>query len=164
MLPQDMYLIPKAPRQVTLRVHPEGAIAGALFLSFHSSIGIGQEDLCDVLNSPDPFLVVKRADRDGPAFYNKRAIIRVDYEDDGAPAPEGSRTRRCLVSMMDGSTIEGNARYVLPPNRARLFDYLNINDERFIKLHLEGRNISLVNKVHVSCVSYLGDEKDPDSP
>jgi len=160
MLPQDMYLIPKTPRQVTLWVRPEGPVAGSLFLSFHSSSGTGREDLCDVLNSHDPFLVLKRADRDGPGFYNKRAIIRVDYEDDDATPPEGSTTRRCRVSMMDGSIIEGSARYMLPPNRARLFDYLNIRDESFIKLHLEGRSICLVNKGHVACVSYIGDEEE----
>ena len=33
------YMIPKALRQVTLWVHPEGRVIGSLFLSFHTKNG-----------------------------------------------------------------------------------------------------------------------------
>ena len=35
------YMIPKALRQVTLWVHPEGRVIGSLFLSFHTKNGPG---------------------------------------------------------------------------------------------------------------------------
>ncbi|MCX6545839.1 MAG: hypothetical protein NTV05_15675 [Acidobacteria bacterium] len=164
MTDQHMYLIPKAPRQVTLWVHPEGRVVGYIFLSFQTHKGTGVEGLSDVLNSADPFLVLQRTDREGHGFYNKGAIVRVEYEEDDLPAYEGSKTLDCRVSMMDGLIVEGKVRYVLPPNRARLYDYLNLREESFIALYLEDRRICLLNKTHVACVSYLGDERAEESP
>jgi len=164
MLQQHIYSIPKTPRQVTLWVHPDGRVVGSVFLSFHTSKGTGVEGLCDALNSADPFLALQRTDREGLGFYNKRAIIRVEYEEEDPPEYEGSRMMRCRVSMMDGLIIEGSAQYMLPPNRARLYDYLNLRDESFITLHLEDHHICLVNKAHVVCVSYIDDQQEEESP
>jgi len=46
-------------------------------------------------------------------------------------------------------------RYPLPPNHERLYDYLNLSKERFIKLNLEDGSLCLVNKAYIVCVSHL---------
>jgi len=150
-------MIPKALRQVTLWVHPEGRVIGSLFLSFHTKNGPGVEDPCAVLNEATPFFVLQRAEPEELRFYNKRAIIRVEYQEEEMPSEEGTgiKTLYCQVSLMDGSLIEGVVRYPLPPSHERLYDYLNLSKERFAKLYLEDGNICLVNKAYIVCVSHL---------
>jgi hypothetical protein len=149
----QQYKIPKALRQVTLWVHPEGRVLGSLFLSFHSKNGRGVEDPFAVLNEAAPFLVLQRAEPEELRFYNKRAIIRVEYQEEEAPVQEEVKTLHCQLSMMDGSLIEGIVRYPLPPSHARLYDYLNLDKERFAKLSLEDGSICLVNKAYIVCVA-----------
>jgi hypothetical protein len=159
------YMIPKTLRQVTLWVHPEGRVIGSLFLSFHTKNGPGVEDPCAVLNEAASFLVLQRAEPEELRFYNKRAIIRVEYPEEETPSEEGTgiKTLHCQVSLMDGSLIEGVVRYPLPPNHERLYDYLNLSKERFAKLYLEDGNVCLVNKAYIVCVSHLtaADEVEP---
>jgi hypothetical protein len=149
------YKIPKALRQVTLWAHPEGRIVGSLFLSFHTRNSLGAEDPSTVMNEATPFLVLQRTDPEGLRFYNKKAIIRVEYQEEEAPSQEGMTTLHCQMSLMDGSYIEGSIRCVLPPDHARLYDYLNLAHEQFAKLYLEDGRVCLVNKAYVMCVSPL---------
>lgn len=158
------YQIPKALRQVTLWVHPEGRVIGSLFLNFHTKNGAGVEDPFDALNEPTPFLALQRTDPEELRFYNKRAIVRVEYqvedhEEEEEPPPEGVTMLRCQLSMMDGSLIEGTVQQQLPPSRARLYDYLNMANERFAKLYMEDGYACLVNKSYIVCVSHLDDRR-----
>jgi len=147
------YKIPKALRKVTLWVHPEGRVIGSLFLSYHTKNGPGMEDPFTVINDAAPFLVLQRTAPEELRFYNKRAIIRVEYQEAVAPPQEGVKTLHCQLSLMDGSRLRGIVRHLLPPSHARLYDYLNIADEQFVKLYLEDDNVCLVNKAYVVCVS-----------
>jgi hypothetical protein len=54
---------------------------------------------------------------------------------------------------MDGSLISGTIQKALPPDRSRLFDYLNLHDERFVKVYCTGGNICVVNKAYIACVT-----------
>ena len=111
------------------------------------------------------FSRLQRAEPEELRFYNKRAIVRVEYHEEEPPSEEGTgiKTLHCRVSLMDGSLIEGIVRYPLPPNHERLYDYLNLSKERFVKLYLEDGNICLVNKAYIVCVSHLtaADEVEP---
>jgi hypothetical protein len=157
------YTIPKVLRQVTLWVHPEGRVIGSLFLSPHTKNGPGVEDPCTVLNEAAPFLVLQRAEPEELRFYNKRAIVRVEYREEETLIEEGDgvKTLHCQMSLMDGSLIEGVVRYPLPPSHARLYDYLNLSKERFSKLYLEDGSVCLVNKAYIVCVSHLQHGVEP---
>ena len=157
------YMIPKALRQVTLWVHPEGRVIGSLFLSFHTKNGPRGEDPCTVLNETAPFLVLQRTAPEELRFYNKRAIVRVEYHAEETLPTEGAgiTTLHCQVSLMDGSLIDGVVQYPLPPNHERLYDYLNLSKERFAKLSLEDGSICLVNKAYIVCVSHLQHGVEP---
>lgn len=150
---RDLLKIPKKLKQVTLWVHPEGRVVGFLFLRPQSPNAPREEEPVEVLNSPDPFLVLKREDRDELRFYNKTALVRVEYvEGNAVPIPD-VQTLRCTLHLMDGSIIVGTIRKALPPDRARLFDYLNLHDEQFVRVYCEDDTVCVVNKSYIACVT-----------
>jgi hypothetical protein len=150
---RDRLKIPKKLKLVTLWVHPEGRVVGSLFLRPQSANRAGEEEPLEVLNTADPFLVLKRDQPDELRFYNKSSVVRVEYdEEEIVPAP-GVDPLACTLHLMDGSLIAGTIRKALPPDRSRLLDYLNLNDERFVKVHCAGGNICVVNKAYIACVT-----------
>jgi len=141
--------IPKSTREVTLWVHPEGQVVGALFLREHSVNHAGPEQPVEVLNQDTPFIVVQRKDPDELRFYNRNAIVRVEHPAADQSVPPGQVVLPCRLTLMDGSLFQGTIRETLPPDRARLFDYLNLEANRFIKLHLDGDTVCLLNKSYI---------------
>jgi hypothetical protein len=81
-------------------------------------------------------------------FYNRNSIIRVEYNGD-FPEAEDSNHLSCSLNMMDGSLIEGTIRENLPPEHSRLFDYINQEKSRFIKLYFNNDEICLINKSYI---------------
>ena len=151
----SQFRIPKKLKQVTLWIHPEGRFVGSLFLNLQRKNYTGEEEPLEVLNQADPFLVCKRENPDELRFYNKVSIVRVEYHEETPPPSEGVEPLSCRLYMMDGSIIEGSIRRPLPPGRSRLYDYLNMDDEQFSKLHVGDGNICLVNKSYIVCVTPL---------
>ena len=107
----------------------------------------------EVLNQPDPFLVVKLEGTDEIRFYNKHAIVRVEYPLESNLQVPDADVRHCILQMMDGSSMEGTIRRVLPPDRARLVDYLNFGGERFLKIDCSDRRVYLINKLYIMSVT-----------
>ena len=155
--------IPKKLKQVTLWVHPEGRLVGSLFLNLQSKNYTGGEEPLEVLNQTDPFLVCKRDDPAELRFYNKASIVRVEYQEETLPPSEGVEPLQCRLYMMDGAVIEGHIRRLLPPGRSRLYDYLNMDDEQFVKLYVGDGNICLVNKSYIVCATPLSASKSDDT-
>ncbi len=150
--------IPKIRKQVNLWVHPEGRVVGSLFLREQSVHHAGPERPEEVLNQDAPFIVLYRENPSELRFYNRSAIVRVEYDDGAGPEGEDHLTiLPCRLDLMDGSRIEGEIREILPPDRARLFDYLNRNDIRFVRLFLPEGGICLINKNYVIHVTTPGD-------
>jgi hypothetical protein len=139
--------IAKALRQVSMWVHPEGLVSGAIFVTIGEESGT-QEDPRYVLNDESPFLVLKRDNPDELRFYNRASIIRVEYE---GSKPEGKKYTHlsCRVHIMDGSVLDGDIIEVLPNDRERLYDYLNQGQERFVRLYTSESQICMVNKSYI---------------
>lgn len=139
--------IAKALRQVSMWVHPEGLVSGAIYVSIGEETGT-PEDPRHVLNDKAPFLVLQREKPDELRFYNRASIIRVEYED---TKPEGKKYTQlsCRVHMMDGSVIDGDIVEILPSDRERLYDYLNQDKERFVRLFTSDNQICMVNKSYI---------------
>jgi hypothetical protein len=146
--------IPKKQQQVTLWVHPEGRVVGSLFLREQDEVVPG-EDAIDVLNAGSPFVVLLRKDLGEPRFYNKRSIVRVEHDGVRPKTKDGSTQLLCRMQMMDGSYIEGIISEILPPEHSRLFDYINRADTDFVRVHLEGGRVCLVNKSYIVHVAEL---------
>lgn len=151
--------IPKKLKPVSLWIHPEGQVIGSLFLKVQAKRVGSVEDPFTVLNEPNPFLVLQREAPEELRFYNKASIIRVEYVEYHEEALPQARMKPlyCRLDMMDGSLITGSVWRELPPRYARLYDYLNITHEKFMKLHLEDSNVCLVNKAYIVCVTHLND-------
>lgn len=145
----DDLIIPKSLKYLSLWVHPEGLVLGSIYLRDHSCDHAGIEIPSEVLNSPQEFIVLKRDKPEELRFYNKSAIIRVEYTDeDERQHPEYSNIS-CHIHMMDGSLIDGTIKESLPLLHSRLFDYLNTATVRFIRLYLTETEVCLVNKSYV---------------
>ena len=144
----DLLKIPKIKRQVSMWVHPEGQVIGSLFLREQSVNHAGVEEPIEVLNKDKAFIVLDREESQ-VRFYNRNAIIRVEYEETRpTPGPE-QKIIPCQLTMMDGALFNGEIRETLAPDRARLFDYLNHEQARFIKLYTDTNQICLVNKSYI---------------
>lgn len=145
----DKLVVPKQLSQVTLWVHPEGIVEGALFVSIEHDPS-HPEDPAQVLNHTSPFIVVRRENPDELRFYNKSSIVRVHYRANESTTPD-LQPLRCTLHMMDGSLLRGEIRRELPPDRSRFYDFLNLEKERFAKLYLEEDQVCLVNKSYIVC-------------
>lgn len=143
----EILKIPKRLKQVMLWIHPEGQVIGSLFLREQSMEHTGCEKPLEVLNQDQPFIVLKRDDPDDLRFYNRASIIRIEYEE----ASNNSEVKPlpCRLHMMDGSIIDGAIREELSPDQARLYDYINQKDDRFIKVHTNDSEVCLVNKSYI---------------
>lgn len=138
--------IAKALKQVNMWVHPEGLVKGAIFVTVGEDTT--QEDPQFVLNADKPFLVLYRKNPEEFRFYNRSSIVRVEFEGN-KPADTNTTVFSCRINMMDGSVIDGEIIEILPPNHARLYDYLNQADDRFIRLYTSNTQVCMVNKNYI---------------
>ncbi len=147
---------------VTLWVHPEGRVVGSLFLREQSPDYSGTELPLEALNRCQSFLVFKVDDPDELRFYNIKSVIRVELKSNDSELSAGTEPMQCHLHMMDGSLIHGKIFESLPPDRARLLDYLNREEENFIKVHIESGLIYLINKSYINHVHVtgIGDTED----
>jgi hypothetical protein len=153
MHPYDNPLkIPKVEKSVQLWTHPDGLVVGSIFLHLGEPERPHAEDPWAVLNDHEDFLVVRRQEPEELRFYNKACLIRVEYEEDDPFVQESGKDLPCRVHMMDGSMLEGCMRKSLPPERSRLYDYMNADNRRFLKLYFRDRAVCLVNKSYVGYI------------
>jgi len=145
----DSLKIPKIKRQVNLWVHPEGQVIGSLFLREQSVNHAGVEEPIEVINKDKAFIVLEREVDGQVCFYNRNAIIRLEYEHTTTSAEADLKIIPCQLTMMDGALFDGEIRESLAPDRARLFDYLNQDKARFIKLYIDTKQVCLVNKSYI---------------
>lgn len=144
----DALRVEKHERPVRLWVHPEGQVLGSLFLRPGDTDQAGEAPL-EVLNGDSPFLVVQTEAPGELRFYNKRSIVRVEYDGDGADDADDVTVIPCSLHMMDGSSFEGTIREVLPPEHQRLYDYLNRGGPGFLRMHLDDGVQALINKAYI---------------
>ncbi|HEC20616.1 MAG TPA: hypothetical protein ENI97_14960 [Gammaproteobacteria bacterium] len=152
----DTLKVPKKLRPVTLWVHPEGRVVGAIYLRTQSPNHAGEEQPLEALNACESFLVFNRDEPAELRFYNIKSVIRVEYPATEDDVRGNENDMRCHLQLMDGSYIDGSIRESLPPHHARLLDYLNRSDEAFIKVYMDDGVIYLINKSYINHV-HVGD-------
>jgi len=149
----DSLIIPKLLQKVSLWVHPEGKVLGSLFIREQSYYHAGHECPLEILNSAQDFVVLKRDESDELRFYNKTAIIRIEYNKNNPLTDNNESIVKCKIHMIDGSLIEGTIKENLPQAHSRLFDYINDHSNQFVKLHLDDNKddeeIILINKSYI---------------
>ena len=149
------FKIPKIEKAVSLWAHPDGLVLGSIFLHVPEPDRSHGEDPWAVLNGVDDFLVVRLREPDDLRFYNKTSLIRVEYTEDELYVADAGKDLPCRVRMMDGSIIDGAMRKSLPPERSRLYDYMNTDNPRFLKLYMGGSAVCLINKTYVGFIATL---------
>lgn len=142
--------LPIKHKNVQLWIHPSGPVIGSLFIH-HNDKGEDQAVL-DILNQIEPFIVFKVDTPDEIRFYNRQSIIRIEYNDKDA-IDDSAQTLYCIIHMMDGTLIEGTIKEALPPENARLYDYLNKQDNRFLKIYVTDDEVCLINKSYINQVT-----------
>lgn len=145
----DTLKLPTKRKKVRLWVHPAGSVIGSLFI--HTDDGHDQAVL-DIVNQPEPFVVFEVDSPNEIRFYNRQSIIRIEYTDKDA-IDKSAQTLYCTIHMMDGSVIEGTIKEALPPEHARLYDYLNQQDNRFLKIFVSDDEVCLINKSYINQVT-----------
>ncbi|MGI9302661.1 MAG: hypothetical protein ACR2RB_08145 [Gammaproteobacteria bacterium] len=153
----DVFRIPKKLQPVSLWVHPEGSVVGSIYLHLQSNTGSGEEQPLEVMNHPDPFLVLKCENPEGLRFYNKRSVVRVQYQQSEVDDAADIIKLPCRLHMMDGSLLRGTIKERLPPEHRRLFDYINIHEDKFVKLHVEEDRVLVVNKAYIVRITPAAD-------
>jgi hypothetical protein len=145
--------IPKIEKALRLWAHPDGLVLGSIFLHLPEPERARIEDPWRVLNGVEDFLVVRLDGPEALRFYNKASLIRVEYQEDEPYISDSGKDLFCRVHMMDGSVIDGAMRKSLPPERSRLYDYMNTDNPRFLKLYIEGTGVCLINKTYVGFIT-----------
>ena len=114
----------------------------------------GGERLSDLLNGASDFIPAIEAETHDMTFLNRSAVMiaEADAEAERTGADELTiPTEHALeVRLVDGRKLRGHVSYVLPPDRARLADFLN-DGSSFLPLHAESR-VLLVHKRHITLI------------
>jgi hypothetical protein len=156
----ELLKVPKTLKQVTLWVHPEGRVYGSVFLRHQSVHHAGAEQPLEALNRPEHFIVIQCNEPGEVRFYNRKSIIRVEYEGKDYQVATSIKPLNCELHMMDGALITGTIQEPLHPNKSRLLDYLNKPEDNFIKMFSNGIT-TLINKSYVIRVQ-VDDLEDDD--
>jgi hypothetical protein len=153
----DELRVPK--RRVPIEVTLTGGATRpvVLFLAEYSLEHAGPERVADLVNGPGNFIPAVDADTKATSFINRESIAVVRFPIDlERETPEESplaTKHEVEVTLVDGSNIRGAVSYVLPPNKARMNDFLNESDVFFRVL--EKSRVALVNKRQVAQVDLL---------
>ena len=153
----DELRIPKRAVQVEI-TRPDGAsVRAEVYLAEFASTHVGGERLSEMLNAGH-FLPARDLATGKVNFLACRNVVvarvaREIEEDDDAAAHTIPTEHEVRIILLGGQTLTGLLTYVLPPERARLIDFLNACPQ-FIPL-LEADHLALVNRDHVAQIETL---------
>lgn len=136
--------------EVAIRFLGQEVVRGHLFLALMAKSHAGPETVLDLMNEPEPFLVLKVEGQPPVRMINKERVIEIEAsvqpEEDQAVGKEEDMA----LMFQDGFSLSGTARVELPPTKSRLIDFLN-HTERFFELR-DGGSLHIVNRKHISHV------------
>ena len=146
--------VPKRRAQVEVFMPGGASRTVTVFLAEFASGHAGHERLSDLLNAEDgEFLPAVDGASDSMTFLNRACIaaarISRDWEVDEDQA--AAEQHDVEVWLTDGSSLRGSLHFVLPPDRARLLDFLN-GKQPFLRLW-HGEQVTVINKRHIARVA-----------
>ena len=141
------YRIEKSRSPVVIKTHSGETITGEMFLQPFVRPDGGTERPWDILNSADPFFPVAMSD--GELFLiAKEQVLELSTDVGRDEYDERSTLARPAVvevRLISGETHAGAIFLELPAEHARLLDFLNRDDERFLTLH-GSEHVLLINR------------------
>ena len=150
----DELRVPKRRAQVEVLMPGGKALPVTVFLAEFASTHAGAERVSDLLNAAEgEFIASVDSTSDALTFLNRQnvAAARVSLEWEGEEELEGAEAHEVEIALADGTLLKGRVRYLLPPERSRLNDYLN-DPQPFVRLS-HGDQVTLVNKRHIARVT-----------
>lgn len=153
----DEYRVPKREVRVELVMAGGRVRPGRVFLGDTARSHAGVETLEDLLEGPGDFLAVHgEAPGGGLALLHRRSVVVVRLpEDSGWPEADpladdpAAHEEGVRLTLDDGALVQGRVRFVLPPGRNRLSDFLNAG-AKFLRVEEESPpRVAWVNLGHV---------------
>lgn len=153
IVPENQFRISK--RQLTVRLYLVNGdeVQGAIFLHHsRNEYGFPEEPL-DLLSLRSSFIAI--ADASGAInFYNKAMVSYLTYQEDPELTTiKANLRKKIVVKLHDGMCLTGTVQTLLPREQARLYDFLNLENEAFIKMTGTDGTVSLINKAFVMVVN-----------
>ncbi len=141
----EIYRVPKLETRVRILLDDGRTLDGVLFTSVTGPLG-GPETILERLADPaEEFLPL--ACGDDRLLLNKTGIILVQCPAEAlgaAVGEQGAKEAAVRVSLAGGTSLLGRLSMRMPPERARVLDYLNAAP-RFVPLFGE-RDVTLIQK------------------
>jgi hypothetical protein len=140
------YRIEKTRRRITVTLAGGKRMEGDVFLQPSVRYRLGPEAPLELLNDTDPFFPLAVVD-DAPLMIAKDRVVRVEYTtvaDDTPPERLATGVELQFV-LSDGTTIEGVVYLEVRAERARVLDFFNTYDGRFLPI-TRGEVTSLIHR------------------
>ena len=130
------FQVPQQEIQVRVTLRAGGEVDGGFFFFAACGPGGAPGRLVDRLNDPaETFLPL--SDGAGGKLLHKDQILTVRVRGDSAgiepPDSKGDIRTRVRLTLSDGTAVEGQLTFTMPPGRGRVLDFLNAAP-RFIAL------------------------------
>ena len=146
--------IPKRRVPVEVSIPGIGWRKVVVFLSEFASTHLGAERVSDLFTGPNEFIPAYDPEKNEAVLFRRDGVLGVRASLDLEPPTEATHTvpdeHELEVFLDDGTSVRGLVTYVLPPDRARVIDFLN-EAPRFFRMQEQDRAV-LINKLHVTHV------------
>ncbi len=162
----DRYQVPKRRARLRIRTTGSGEEWVHVFLGELAATHRGPERPADVFNAGNAFVVVQD-EQGSTCFLHCDDVWTVsitdaaELEEDLAGAEpllgDLDTEARLVVTLQDGTGLEGRVRYQLPDAHGRVLDFLN-QESPFLTLFQEDR-ILLVNKRRIVRVAEIAKQE-----
>jgi hypothetical protein len=153
----EAYRVPTVPVEVEILMEDGRREAVVLYLSTVSETHSGPETLDEFLDKDRSFIGARSKESGQSFILNRDALVLVE-----APASAPARLKReemvasaielVRIQLSRGSVVEGTLLMTVPPEQARISDYLN-QKESFVAVDA-GERILYVNKRHAVSVTF----------
>jgi hypothetical protein len=153
----DLYKVPKVETRVRILLDDGRTLDGSVFTSVTGPRG-GPETILDRLTDDSEEFVPLACGEDR-LLLNKTGIILLQCPHDAlGPADyvQGSKEVPVRISLAGGTSLVGRLAIRMPPERARVLDYLN-SSPRFLPL-LGEQQVTLVQKHFIVTVRSAGED------
>lgn len=149
----DDLRVPKRRAQVEVLMPGGAARQVTVFLSEFAPRHNGPERLSDLLNASEDFVPALDVSTDTIVFLNRHGIAaaRVAHEWELGEEAASGEQHEVEITLVDGTALRGTVTVILPPEHARLLDFLN-DAQPFVRL-AERDKVALVNKRHIARVA-----------
>jgi hypothetical protein len=152
----NLYRIETVLKPVILTMRGGEELRGNVFIHFSPNRPFELEDVSELFNAESPFFPLELDNSEVILVAKERvaevAADRGGYEaSDLPPADMPSATALLQIILVGGEVRLGSIRLEAPPDRARVLDYLNALQSRFLTLYTSNEarliNRSLIDRV-----------------